>query len=117
MTDLRLIYRNEDDILVIHFSDKPVAKEVSQDWNTHVSYTEDGSVAKITVVDARISGVVPARYLPDTDTLYIEFQKSEVADIPQSSFGQIAARYRCSWLLPKPSRKNLAGCHEKVGVT
>ena len=37
----------DDDTLVIRPSDKPIVREVSQDWNTHVSYAQDGSVAKI----------------------------------------------------------------------
>ena len=33
---MRTTYYDEDDILVIHLSDKPVCREVSQDWNTHI---------------------------------------------------------------------------------
>ncbi|MCK6405131.1 MAG: DUF2283 domain-containing protein [Rhodocyclaceae bacterium] len=56
---MRTTYYDEDDILVIHLSDKPVVKEVSQDWNTHVSYAEDGSAVEIVVLDARSSGALP----------------------------------------------------------
>lgn len=41
---MRTTYDEVDDILVLHLCDKPIAKEVSQDWNTHVSYAEDGSI-------------------------------------------------------------------------
>jgi len=40
---LRTTYYDEDDILVIHLSDKAICREGSQDWNTHISYAEDGS--------------------------------------------------------------------------
>lgn len=56
---MRTTYYDEDDILVIHLSDKPVVKEVSQDWNTHVSYAEDGSAVEIVVLDAHSSGALP----------------------------------------------------------
>jgi hypothetical protein len=39
---MHTVYFDEDDILVIRLSDKPIVREVSQDWNTHVSYAEDG---------------------------------------------------------------------------
>lgn len=77
---MRTSYCEEDDILIIHLSDKPVVKEVSQDWNTHVSYAEDGSVVEITVVDAHAFGVIPVRYFPDTDTCYIEFHKGDISE-------------------------------------
>lgn len=49
----------DDDILVIHLSDKPIAREVSQDWNTHVSYAADGTAVEVVVLDARANGAVP----------------------------------------------------------
>lgn len=52
---MRTTCYDEDDILVIHLSDKPVVREVSQDWNTHVSYAEDGSAVEIVVLDVRSS--------------------------------------------------------------
>lgn len=35
-----------DDALVIRLSDKTVVREVSQDWNTHVSCAADGIVVE-----------------------------------------------------------------------
>lgn len=60
---MRTTYYDEDDILVIHLSDKPVVREVSQDWNTHISYAEDGSAVEIVVLDARSSGALPVEVL------------------------------------------------------
>jgi hypothetical protein len=37
-------YFAEDDPLVIHLSDKPISREISQDWNTRISYA-----AKLTI--------------------------------------------------------------------
>jgi len=39
---LRTTYYDEDDILVIHLSDKAICREVSQDCNTPISHAEDG---------------------------------------------------------------------------
>jgi hypothetical protein len=56
---MRTTYYDEDDILVIHLSDKPIVREVSQDWNTHLSYAEDGSTVEVVVLEARASGAYP----------------------------------------------------------
>ena len=56
---MRTTYYEDDDILVIHLSDKPIVREVSQDWNTHVSYAADGSAVEVVVLEAKSSGAVP----------------------------------------------------------
>ena len=52
-------YFAEDDILVLRLSDKPIAREVSQDWNTHISYAEDGSAVEVVLLEARANGAYP----------------------------------------------------------
>ena len=52
-------YYYDDDILVIRLSDKPIIREVSQDWNTHVSYAEDGTAVEIVLLDATARGAMP----------------------------------------------------------
>lgn len=44
-----------DDILVMHMSDKPIAREVSQDWHTHLSCAQDGSTVEV-LLDAKAQG-------------------------------------------------------------
>jgi hypothetical protein len=56
---MRTTYYDEDDIMVIHLSDKPIVREVSQDWNTHISYAADGTTVEVVVLDARRSGAYP----------------------------------------------------------
>jgi hypothetical protein len=56
---MRTTYYDEDDILVMRLSDKPIAKEVSQDWNTHISYAADGTTVEIVVIDAAAIGAFP----------------------------------------------------------
>ena len=53
-------YFDEDDTLVLHLSDKPITKEVSQDWNTHISYADDGSAVEIVILEAKAHGTLPA---------------------------------------------------------
>jgi hypothetical protein len=53
-----------DDTLVLHLSDKPIVREVWQDWYTHVSYAEDGSAVEIVVLDALARGALPMLTLP-----------------------------------------------------
>ena len=52
-------YCDEDDILVIRLSDKPIVREVSQNWNTHISYAEDGSAVEVVMLEARANGAYP----------------------------------------------------------
>lgn len=52
-------YRPQDDILEIHVSDKPVAREVSHGWNVNISYAEDGSVVEIVLLEAKEKGLYP----------------------------------------------------------
>ncbi len=56
---LKTIYYPQDDILDIRFSDKPIVREMSQDWNVNVSYAEDGSIVEIVVLDAVKCGFMP----------------------------------------------------------
>ncbi|GGY76537.1 DUF2283 domain-containing protein [Marinobacter zhanjiangensis] len=56
---MQTVYDSDDDILTMHLSDKPIVKEVSQDWNTHVSYAEDGSIVEIVILEAKKSGAWP----------------------------------------------------------
>lgn len=49
-------YDATDDILVFHFADKFVSREVSQEWNLNISYAEDGSIVEIVILDAKASG-------------------------------------------------------------
>lgn len=56
---MKTIYYPQDDILEIRFSDKPIAREVSQDWNVNLSYAEDGSVVELVILDAVKGGFMP----------------------------------------------------------
>lgn len=56
---MKLTHFVEDDILVMRLAEKPIVREVSQDWNTHISYAADGSTVEIVVLDAATSGLLP----------------------------------------------------------
>ena len=56
---MRITYFEKDDTLVIHFADKPVTRETSLDWNTHVSFAADGSVVEVVILEARARGAFP----------------------------------------------------------
>jgi hypothetical protein len=43
----------------IHFSDEPIAREVSQEWNVNLSFAADGSVVEIVILDAVKAGFMP----------------------------------------------------------
>ena len=50
---MKSTYFEDDDILQIRMSDKPIAREVSQDWHTNISYAEDGTIVEIVLLDAK----------------------------------------------------------------
>lgn len=56
---MKTVYYDEDDTLVIRLSDKPIVREVSQDWHTHVSYAADGSVVETVILEAARIGAWP----------------------------------------------------------
>jgi hypothetical protein len=56
---MKTIYFPQDDILEMRFSDKPIVREFSQDWNVNVSYAADGSVVELVILDAVKSGFMP----------------------------------------------------------
>ena len=58
---MKAIYFEGDDILQIRVSDKSIAHEASQDWHTHISYTEDG------LLDAKKEGLLPLQCGKVTD--------------------------------------------------
>jgi hypothetical protein len=58
---VKTTYFDDDDILVLRLSDKPVVREVSQDWHTHVSFAADGSVVETVIIDAARVGAWPLK--------------------------------------------------------
>ena len=59
---MKSIYFENDDILQIRMSDKPIVREVSQDWHTNISYAEDGTIVEIVLLDAKKEGLLPLEY-------------------------------------------------------
>jgi hypothetical protein len=56
---MKVIYFEDEDTLVIRLSDKPITREVSQDWHTHISYAADGTVVETVILEAARMGAWP----------------------------------------------------------
>ena len=56
---MKTTYFDDDDTLVIRLSDKPIVREVSQDWHTHIGYAADGTVVETVILDAARCGAWP----------------------------------------------------------
>jgi hypothetical protein len=56
---MKTTYYEEDDILEIHVSDAPVAREVSHGWNVNIAYAADGSIVDIVLLEAKKKGLFP----------------------------------------------------------
>jgi len=59
---MKSTYFEDDDILQIRVSDKPIAREESQSWHTNISYAEDGSIVEIVLLDAKKEGLLPVEH-------------------------------------------------------
>ena len=59
---MKSIYFENDDILQICVSNKPITREVSQDWHTNISYAKDGSIVVIVLLDAKKEGLLPSKF-------------------------------------------------------
>ena len=43
-------------------SDKPIMREISQGWKMNISYSEDGSIIEIVLLDAKKEGLLPLEH-------------------------------------------------------
>ena len=59
---MKSIYFEDDDILQIRVSDKPIVREMSQGWNTNISYAQDGSIVEIILLNAMKEGLLPVEF-------------------------------------------------------
>lgn len=59
---MKSIYFENDNILQIRMSDKPIVREVSQDWHTNISYAKDGTIVEIVLLDAKKEGLLPVEF-------------------------------------------------------
>jgi Protein of unknown function (DUF2283) len=53
---MKSTYFDQDDILSIRVSDKPIVREVSQSWRINTSYAADGTVVEVVLLDAHKDG-------------------------------------------------------------
>jgi hypothetical protein len=56
---MKTTYFADEDTLVIRLSDRPIVREVSQDWGTHIGYAADGSVVEAVILQAAERGAWP----------------------------------------------------------
>ena len=56
---MKSVYFEDEDILEIRLSDEPIAREISPDWRTHISYAAGGSIVEIVWLDAAKQGLLP----------------------------------------------------------
>lgn len=57
---MRIGYNETEDVLYIRFSDAPVMRDESLDWNVHIGYSADG-IREISILEAKKRGYLPLR--------------------------------------------------------
>ncbi|WP_321801552.1 DUF2283 domain-containing protein [Caballeronia sp. J97] len=55
---MRIEYDEDEDILHITFSNAPIVRDVSQNWNVNLGFSETG-LAEITILDAKANNYWP----------------------------------------------------------
>jgi len=68
---MQTLYDAIDDIFTIKISNKPIAREISEDWNTCISYAKDGSLVEIVILEASKQGVFPPQITNQQETQII----------------------------------------------
>ncbi len=53
-------YDEAEDILYIRFSDEPVTRDESLNWNVHIGYSASG-IREITILEAKKRGYLPVK--------------------------------------------------------
>jgi hypothetical protein len=61
---MKITYHDHDDILHIQFSSAPIVRDVSQNWNVNLGFSESG-LAEITILDAKAGGYWPVENVKD----------------------------------------------------
>lgn len=57
---MRIDYNEKDDILYIRFSDEPVTRDESLNWNVHIGYSAEG-IREISILEAKKRGYLPLK--------------------------------------------------------
>lgn len=57
---MRIGYNEKEDTLYIRFSEEPVTRDESLNWNVHVGYSA-GGIREITILDAKKRGYLPLK--------------------------------------------------------
>ncbi|MCC6211074.1 MAG: DUF2283 domain-containing protein [Burkholderiales bacterium] len=57
---MRISYDEKEDTLYIRFSDEPVTRDESLNWNVHVGYSAEG-IREITILEAKKRGYLPLK--------------------------------------------------------
>ena len=57
---MRIAYKEAEDIPYIRFSDEPVTRDESLNWNVHVGFSATG-IREISVLEAKKRGYLPLK--------------------------------------------------------
>jgi uncharacterized protein YuzE len=57
---MKIGYNEADDVLYIRFSDEPITRDESLNWNVHVGFSANG-IREITILEAKKRGYLPLK--------------------------------------------------------
>ncbi len=57
---MKIGYDEADDVLYIRFSEEPVTRDESLNWNVHVGFSASG-IREITILEAKKRGYLPLK--------------------------------------------------------
>lgn len=74
-------YDEEEDVLVLRFSNEPLLKDISYGWNVLVAMTHSG-IGQVTILNAKDSGMLPImvdpKLLPSIQAQYERLAEAPV---------------------------------------
>ena len=57
---MKIGYNEAEDVLYIRFSDEPLTRDESLNWNVHVGFSASG-IREITILEAKKRGYLPVK--------------------------------------------------------
>jgi uncharacterized protein YuzE len=57
---MKIGYNEAEDVLYIRFSDEPLTRDESLNWNVHVGFSASG-IREITILEAKKRGYLPLK--------------------------------------------------------
>ena len=78
---MEIRYDEEEDVLVLRFTEEPLLKDISYGWNVMIAMSHNG-IGQVTILDAKQSGMLPIlidpKLLPSIKAQYEQMMPTQL---------------------------------------